>query len=88
MSGCEHAFAQVVEHYHASAPPSRRNAFSCRSAQVCALDRNTSRRTDFRLWPSVMTNSRVRRYLPVFGSRTIGPVAVIDLGFLVMVRVP
>jgi hypothetical protein len=39
-----------------------------------ALERKTSSRTDFRLQPSVMTNNRVRRYLPLNGSRTIGPV--------------
>lgn len=39
-----------------------------------ALDRNTSSRTAFRLYPSVRTNSRVRRYLPLSGSRTIAPV--------------
>ncbi|MBV8829353.1 MAG: hypothetical protein JO108_09030 [Acidobacteriaceae bacterium] len=39
-----------------------------------ALDWNTKRRTHFRLYPSVKTTSRVRRYFPVCGSRTIGPV--------------
>src|SRR4030095_148351 len=29
-------------------------------------------RTNYRLWPSVVTNRRVRRYLPLCGSRTIG----------------
>jgi hypothetical protein len=53
-------------------PPSRRNAFSCSSAHTRALDR--SRRTHLRLQPRVMTNSRVRRYLPLSGSRTISPV--------------
>src|SRR5271170_3244408 len=48
-------------------------AFSCSSAQVCVLVRNTRRRTDFRLCPNVSTNIRMRRYLPVFGSRTMGP---------------
>jgi hypothetical protein len=36
-------------HVQGVAPPSRRKAFSCSSAQVCELDRNTSRRTDLRL---------------------------------------
>ena len=56
------------------APPNLRKAVSCNSAQICVLERNTSSRTAFRLWPSVITNSRVRRYLPVCGSRTMGPV--------------
>ena len=47
--GREHAFAQVVEHHDSSAPPSRRNAFSCSSAQMRALEWNTSRRTHLRL---------------------------------------
>jgi hypothetical protein len=55
-------------------PPSRRNAFSCSSAQMRELERMESKRTALRLHPSVNTNNRVRRYLPVCGSRTIGPV--------------
>jgi hypothetical protein len=39
-----------------------------------ALERKISSLTDLRLRPSVKTNSRVRRYLPLSGSRTIGPV--------------
>jgi len=54
------------------APPSRRNARSCSSAQMRALERNVSRRTDLRLEPSVITNKRVRRYLRLSGSRTMG----------------
>jgi hypothetical protein len=54
-------------------PPCRRNASSCSSAQRRALERRVSRRTDFRLCPSVSTNSRQRRYFPVVGSRSIGP---------------
>jgi hypothetical protein len=38
------------------------------------LERKVSRRTDLRLQPSVITNSRVRRYLRLSGSRTMGPV--------------
>jgi hypothetical protein len=56
------------------APPSRRKARSCSSAQMRELERKVSRRTDLRLQPSVITNSRVRRYLRLSGSRTIGPV--------------
>jgi hypothetical protein len=39
-----------------------------------ALERKVSRRTALRLQPSVITNNRVRRYLRVSGSSTIGPV--------------
>src|SRR3974390_1190228 len=63
------------------APPNRRKACSCNSAQTRALERHTNRRTDLRLLPKVITNSRARRYLPLCGSRTMGPTAVIDLGF-------
>ena len=45
----EHALAQIVEHDDPGQPPSRRKAFSCNSAQICELERNTSRRTDLRL---------------------------------------
>jgi len=55
------------------APPSRRKARSCNSAQMRALERKVRRRTDLRLQPKVITNNRVRRYLPVSGSRTMGP---------------
>ena len=41
--------------------------------QICALERHTSSRTDLREQPRVRTKSRVRRYLPVPRSRTIGP---------------
>src|ERR1035437_1115468 len=54
------------------APPSRRKARSCNSAQMRELQRKVSRRTDLRLQPSVITNSRVRRYLRLSGSRTDG----------------
>jgi len=42
--------------------------------QMRVLERKVSSRTDLRLQPRVMTKSRVRRYLPVSGSRTMGPV--------------
>lgn len=47
--GSEHAFAQVVEYDHTRHAVSRRKAFSCSSAQIWELERNTSKRTDFRL---------------------------------------
>jgi hypothetical protein len=37
------------------------------------IDLKLIRRIDFRLCPSVKTKSRVRRYFPVSGCRTIGP---------------
>src|SRR5271157_5360410 len=69
------------------APPSRRKARSCNSAQIRELERKVSRRIDLRLQPSVITNSRVRRYLRLSGSRTMGPAPygagpVIDLRLL------
>jgi len=67
--GREHALFQVVEDDNAD----RRNARSWSSAQICALDRHTSNRTDLREHPRVRTKSRVRRYFPVLRSRTIGP---------------
>ena len=70
----EHALFEVVE------DDDRR---SCRRAdetparaartRVCALDRHVSSRTALRECASVKTKSRVRRYLPVSGHRTIGP---------------
>src|SRR5579864_1618733 len=41
------------------APPSRRNAFSCDSAQMRELERNVRKRAALRLQPSTITNSRV-----------------------------
>ena len=56
------------------APPSRRNALLVQlRPDLRARLAKHSNRTDLRLQPSVSTKSRVRRYLPVFGSRTIGP---------------
>src|SRR5438067_2522950 len=53
-----HPTVEMLSH---AAPPKTRE-----------LDRNTSRRTNLRLCPSVNTNSRARRYLPLCGSRTMG----------------
>jgi hypothetical protein len=43
------------------------------SAQMRALERHASKRTDLRLYPRVKTNNLVLRCLPVCGSRTRGP---------------
>ena len=48
--------------------------FIADDGSVNEIDALVSRRTDLRLQPSVITNSRVRRYLRLSGSRTIGPV--------------
>src|SRR6266496_2090060 len=64
------------------APPSRRKARSCNSAQMRELERKVSRRTDLRLQPSVITNSRVRRYFRLSGSRDHRTSAIIDLRLL------
>ena len=53
--------------------PSLRNARSCNSAHVCALDCHVRSRTAFRECARVRTKSRVRWYFPVSGWRTIGP---------------
>ena len=45
---------------------------SC-ALHIRVLDFGTINRTDLRLYPSVSTKSRVRRYLPEALSRTIGP---------------
>ena len=63
-------------------PPSRRNTVSCSSAQMSGTGAEASAVEPlYGCSPSVITNSRVRRYLPVSGWRTIGPVSVVDLGF-------
>jgi hypothetical protein len=54
-------------------PPSWRKARSYSSAQMRDDDFQDSRRTDFRLHPSVSTKSLTRLYLPLSRSRTIGP---------------
>jgi hypothetical protein len=45
-------------------PPSRRNARSWSSAQTCALDCRTSKRIDFREWPSVSKPGDVDEHAP------------------------
>src|SRR4029077_10159886 len=47
------------------APPSRRNAFSCNSAQMRELERNVRKRAALRLQPSTITNRRVGCSLPL-----------------------
>jgi hypothetical protein len=54
-------------------PPSRRNARSWSRAQIAELERSVRSRTALRLYASVNTNKRTRRYFPVAGLRTIGP---------------
>jgi hypothetical protein len=72
--GRQYAFAQVVQNHDPRRSAQPPKGFSCSSAHTRELERNASSRIDFRLQPSVMTNSLVRRYLPLSGSRTIGPV--------------
>src|SRR6185312_4090108 len=63
------------------APTNRRNALSCSSAQIRTLERNTSRRTHFRLYPSVNTNSG-SAVLARLRVAHHGAGAIIDLSFL------
>jgi hypothetical protein len=44
----EHAFLEIVEATTWVEPSSRRNARSCSSAQICALDCQTGKRMDLR----------------------------------------
>jgi hypothetical protein len=81
--GREHALAQVIGHTTRVAPPKRRNAFSCNSAQTRELERNTRRRTAFQLYPSVRTNNRVRRLLGRLRVAHHRAGAIIDLSFFV-----
>ena len=78
----EHAFAQIVEDdRRATAPPSRRNARSCSSAQTCVLDCQASRRTALRL---VAEREDEEPRAPVLAGLRMAhhrPVAVIDLAF-------
>jgi hypothetical protein len=41
--------------------------------QMRELERKVRKRAALRLQPSVITNSRVRRYFPLWGSRVMGP---------------
>jgi hypothetical protein len=47
--GGEHALAQIIQHHHARAATQPTEGLLVRSAQICELDRNTSKRTDLRL---------------------------------------
>src|SRR5712691_1180041 len=73
MSGVRTPSRRLSRTMTRTLPPRRRNASSCSSAHRRVLDSKVSSRTLLRLWPSVRTNSRVRRYVPVPGCRTIGP---------------
>ena len=81
MSGVSTPSLRLSRTMTRTVPPSRRNARSCSSAQICALDRHTSSRTDLREQPSVRTKRRVRRYLPVPRVADHRPLAVVDLAF-------
>ena len=82
MSGVRTPSRRLSRTITRTVPPSRRNARSCSSAQICALDRHTSSRTDLREQPSVRTKRRVRRYLPGAAVADHRPLAVVDLAFL------
>lgn len=76
-----YALAQIIDHHYARGSAQSAKRRLMQFGQVCVLERNTKSRTAFRLWPSVITNSRVRRYLPLCGSRTMGPVPLVHLSF-------
>ncbi len=62
LSGAiQHSMGQILQQLHPASP-----------AGAVAW-RPYRRRTDLRVYPSVSTKSRVRRYFPVAGSRTMGP---------------
>ena len=70
----QHALAKVVQDHdprHAAKPA---KGLFMQLDHTRVQEWKASSRTDLRLQPSVRTNSRVRRYLPLSGSRTIGPV--------------
>ena len=69
----EDAFFQIIEDDDADRAPQLTKRAFVEPAQICALDRHTSSRTDLREQPRVRTKRRVRRYFPVLRSRTIGP---------------
>src|SRR5438067_524763 len=72
MSGVRTPSFRLSRTITRTVPPRRRNARSWSSAHTCVLECHTSSRTALRECPSVSTKSRVRRYLPVCGGRTIG----------------
>ena len=73
MSGVSTPSRRLSRTTQRTVPPRRRKARSCSCAHTWALERHTRSRTDFRLKPRVSTKSRVRRYLSVAESLTIGP---------------
>ena len=86
--GREHAFAQIVEDDHARAPPSRRNACSCSSAQICALESQDQQPHRF---AGVAQRQDEEPRAPVLARCAIAhhrAVAVVDLAFFIMVRAP
>ena len=72
--GDEYAFAQVIQYNDAGNTTQPAEGFLMQlSPDTCT---GTERQQAYRLaaQPNVITNNRVRRYLPLSGSRTIGPV--------------
>jgi len=62
------ASARTPRMRQTAASPCWRKPVSCNSARAWELDRKIRSRTAFRLYPSVRTKGRVRRYFPVLWS--------------------
>jgi len=73
MSGDEHALAQIVEQDDArgAAQPAKGPFVQFGPDARTGAE---GQQMNLRLQPNVSTNNRVRRYLRLSGSRTIGPV--------------
>jgi hypothetical protein len=70
--GNKHAFAQIVENDDTGGAAQPAKGALMQFGPDASAGAEGQQTTDLRLQPSVITNSRVRRYLWVSGSRTIG----------------
>ena len=81
MSGVSTPSLRLSRTMTRTVPPSRRNARSCSSAQICALDRHTSSRTDLREQPERQDEEPRASVLARAAVADHRALAVVDLAF-------
>ena len=81
MSGVSTPSFRLSRTMTRTVPPSRRNARSWSSAQICALDRHTSSRTDLREQPERQDEEPRASVLARAAVADHRPLAVVDLAF-------
>jgi|SRR5579862_4265624 len=72
--GDKYAFLQIIEHHDAGTAAESAEGFLVQLSPDARAGAEREQTYRLALHPSVSTNNRVRRYLPLCGWRTIGPV--------------